>query len=324
MNPTPSDVHVNVPLTNISISYLNTFDGVADIVFPNVPVTNQSNTYWKYNRDDWNRIEAQERAPGTESVGSGWRMATDQYYARVYAFHKDLDDQTRGNADNQFNLDASASTFVTRNLQMKKEKLWVDTYFRTGVWGTEYTGVASGTPSGSQFLRWDNASSTPIQDILNWALAMEQATGGWRPNVLVIGPQVFNSLMNHPDFIDRIKYTQRGVLTPELIAALLNVDRVLVPRAIYNTANEGAAETNVFMYGKAMMLAYSNPDPSPLTPSAGYTFSWTGYLGAGAMGNRVSSFRMPAIKSDRIEGEMAFDQKLVASDLGIFLAQAVS
>lgn len=323
MNPTASDVHYNVPLTNISIAYLRDVGGIADSVFPNIPVTNQSNVYWKYNRDDWNRIEAQERAPGTESVGSGWRMSTDTYYARVYAFHKDVDDQTRANQDNQFNLDRDAATFVTRNLNLKKEKLWVDTFFRTGVWGTEYAGVAA-APGAGQFLRWDNDASTPIEDILTWMLTMEQATGGWRPNVLVIGPQVELALLKHPDFLDRIKYTQTGVLTMQLVASMLGVDRVLVPRVVYNTANEGATETNTFMYGKAMLLCYSNPNPSPLTPSAGYTFSWTGYLGAGAMGNRISSFRMPAIKSDRIEGEMAFDQKLVAADLGIFLSAAVS
>jgi hypothetical protein len=323
MNPTPSDVHVNIPLTNISIAYLRDVGGVADQVFPNIPVTHQSNTYWKYNRDDWNRIEAQERAPATESVGSGWRMATDSYYARVYAFHKDVDDQTRANQDSQFNLDRDASNFVTRNLQLKKEKLWVDTYFRAGIWGTEYTGVSSGLGAG-EFLQWDLDTSDPIGDILTWALTMEQMTGGWRPNVLVIGPQVELALLKHPDFLDRIKYTQTGVLTMQLVASMLGVDKVLVPRVVYNTANELATESNVFMYGKSMLLAYSNPNPSPLTPSAGYTFSWTGYLGAGAMGNRISSFRMPAIKSDRIEGEMAFDHKLVAADLGIFCATAVS
>jgi hypothetical protein len=55
-----------------------------------------------------------------------------------------------------------------------------------------------------------------------------------------------------------------------------------------------------------------------MTPTAGYTFSWTGHLGAGNEGNRIRSFRLEQIKADRVEIEMAFDQKLVSADLGYF------
>jgi hypothetical protein len=61
-----------------------------------------------------------------------------------------------------------------------------------------------------------------------------------------------------------------------------------------------------------------------LQPSGGYIFSWTGYLGAGPAGNRIKRFRIEQIASDRIEGEMAFDAKLVAPDLGVFFEDAVS
>jgi hypothetical protein len=55
-----------------------------------------------------------------------------------------------------------------------------------------------------------------------------------------------------------------------------------------------------------------------MTPTAGYTFSWTGLLGAGAEGNRIRSFRLEAIRSDRVEIDMSFDMKLVSGDLGGF------
>ena len=53
-----------------------------------------------------------------------------------------------------------------------------------------------------------------------------------------------------------------------------------------------------------------------MTPSGGYTFSWTGAIGAGDSGGRISRFRLEQLKSDRVEIEMAFDQKLVSADLG--------
>jgi len=45
--PTARDVHVNAPLTNISIAFLQTQDSfVASRVFPSIPVTKQSDRYY--------------------------------------------------------------------------------------------------------------------------------------------------------------------------------------------------------------------------------------------------------------------------------------
>jgi hypothetical protein len=323
MNPTPGDLHVNAPLTNVSVAYMQRDqDFIASRAFPNVPVAYQGNMYRTYDKADWSRIEAQERAPATESAGGGWRIGSDTYFARVYAIHKDIDDQTRANTDPDINLDRDATNYVTRQLLLKREKLWADTFFKTGVWGTEYAGVASG-PSGAQFLRWDNANATPITDITNLGIAMAQTTG-YRPNRLVLSPQVYNSLANHATLLDRIKYTQRGMVTADMMAALFGVDEVLVPWGVVNTAPEGASGSYSFIFGKHALLLYSAPNPSPMEASAGYIFSWTGYLGAGQQGNRVKRFRMEQIASDRVEGEMAFDMKVVASDVGVFFSDAIS
>src|SRR3989304_1871939 len=101
MKPTSSDVHVNAPLTNISVAYLQAAENyISDKVFPVVPVAKQSDRFFKYGKDDWFRDDARERAPATESAGGGFTLDnTPNYYARVFAFHKDVDDQLRANAD---------------------------------------------------------------------------------------------------------------------------------------------------------------------------------------------------------------------------------
>ena len=83
-------------------------------------------------------------------------------------------------------------------------------------------------------------------------------------------------------------------------------------------------ESNSFIGGKSALLLYSAPNPGLMTPTAGYTFSWTGLLGSGAMGGRISKFRLEKIKSDRVEIEMAMTQKVVSADLGTFFATAVA
>lgn len=324
MKPTPSDVHVNTPLTNISVAYLQSqSEFIADKVFPVVPVSHQSDRYYTYSRGDFNRDEAQLRAPSTESAGGGYTVDnTPNYYCNVYAFHKDIDDQLRANADNVLNLDNEATAFVTHKMLIKRERIWATKYFNTGIWSNNRAGASSNPSAGTSVYHWsDYTNSDPITDIRNLKVEIKKNTG-FTPNKLVLGEQVYAALIDHPDLLDRVKYGQTAgkpaQLNKELLAQILELDEILVGGSIYNTAKEGQAESSSFILGKHALLVYAAPTPGLMTPSGGYTFSWTGYLGAGAFGNRMKKFRMDSIHSDRIEGEMAFDCKLVGADLGCF------
>jgi hypothetical protein len=55
----------------------------------------------------------------------------------------------------------------------------------------------------------------------------------------VLGADAITSLKNHPDIIDRIKYTQRGVVTEDLLASLFDVDKILVSYATQETSRSG-------------------------------------------------------------------------------------
>lgn len=322
--PSQGDVHVNVPLTNISIAYIqNAANFVAARVFPNIPVSKQSDRYYTYERGDFNRDEMQERAPSAETAGSGYNLDnTPTYYAPVYGFHKDIPDQVRSNADSVLNPDREATIFVTQKALIKRESLFVDTYFKNGVWGTDIAGVAA-SPTGSQVLQWNDANSTPIENVRTGKTAVLESTG-FEPNTLVISQRVYDALADHPDIIDRIKYSggigneNPAQASVRLLAQLFEVERVMVAKGIKNTANEGAAAAHSFIAGKHALLCYSAPEPGLMTPTAGYTFSWTGHLGAGAEGGRIKQFRMEQLASDRVEIEMSFALKLVAADLGYF------
>lgn len=324
-NPTRSDVHVNTPLTNISIAYLqNSTAFVADKVFPNIPVTKQSDRYYTYERGEFNRDEAELRAPGTESAGGGYTLDnTPTYSAQVRAFHKDIDDQVRANSDSVLAPDREATEYVTHKMLIRREKQWVTDYFAGGIWSRDFDGTTSG-PSGStdEVVQWDNyASSDPITDVRDGVTSVTENTG-FIPNTLVLGFPVFQKLLDHPDIVDRIKYGQSSgevaVANLNVLAQLFGVERVFVPRAIENTAAEGQTASHSFISGKKALLVYSAPTPGLMTPSAGYTFSWTGFLGATQNGIRIKRFRMEQLSSDRVEGEIAFDTKLISADLGAF------
>lgn len=328
MQPTPSDVHVNAPLTNISIAFLqNANDFVASKVFPNISVSKQSDRYYVYNRGDFNRDEMQLRAPGTESAGSGYTLDnTPTYYAPRHSIHKDIPDEVRANADAVLNPDREATVFVSHKALIKREKIFAANHFTTGKWATDVTGVAS-APSASQFIQWSDANADPIIDIRKAKRVVRESTG-FEPNKLVLGRPVFDALLDHPDIIDRIKYgqTQGGpaMASNAILAALLGVEEILVMNAIENTSAEGQTAAHSFIGGKKALLCHSATSPGLMTPSAGYTFSWTGLLGAGAEGNRIRTFRLENLGVDRVEIDMCFDQKLVASELGYFFNSAVA
>ncbi len=317
--PTASDVHINAPLTNISIAYLQDQSSfIANRVFPNVPVTKQSDAYFTYPKAQWFRTDAQTRGVSQESAGSGYEMGNDTYFCKVQALHKDIDDQIRANQDAPLNLDRDASEFVTRGLLLRREKDWAAKYFTTGIW----TGSTTGTDITPGTL-WDASSSTPIANIRAEMLSVHKTTG-FMPNKLVLGQDVWGAIQDNADFLDRIAVTQRKIVTTELLANVLELDEVLIAKAVENTAKEGATAAMDYVYTRDALLVYAAPRPSLLLPSGGYTFSWNGYLGASADGLRMLRFRMDAIRSDRIEGEMAYDQKLVSGELGVFFNNTIS
>jgi hypothetical protein len=326
--PTRGDVHVNKPLTNISVAFMQAASNfVADTVFPNVPVPNVSDRYYTYDRGYFNRDEMTERAPGTESAGSGYAVDnTPTYYCKVYAFHHDVPDQVRSNADSPVQPDRDATQLVSQKALIKREKLWVARYFQPALWTFDVDGV-SGVPGANQVLQWNDASSTPIEDIAAAMDAMLEETG-FLPNKLIVGRQVWTALKNHPDIIDRVKYGQTpggtAKISLQALADLFEVQQIVVMNAIENTSKEGAANNHAFIGGKKALLVYAAPSPGLQVPTAGYTFSWSGFLGAGAMGGRIKKFRMEELESDRVEIQMAFDQKLVSADLGYFFDTIVA
>lgn len=319
--PTRGDVHVNRPLTNISIAFIqDARDFMAGSIFPEVPVMKQSDRYFEYAKKQWFRANAKKRAPSTESAGGGFKIKNDStYFADVFAIHMDVSDQLRANQDNPINLDRDATRWVSQQLLLKREIEWASEHFQTGTW----TGSTTGTDIVPT-TKWDAAGSDPVDDVLEQKEAMKERTS-FMPNKLTVTPQVHRALKSNAAILDRIKHTERAVITEDILASLFEVEEYRVARATRDTAGEGLAEAMQFVFGtEQALLSHAPSSPSIMTPSAGYTFVWRGLFGAGQNGNRIKRFRMEALESDRVEGEMSWDQKQIASDLGCFFNDILS
>lgn len=322
--PTQTGVHVDAVLSNISVAYIPKQEMfIASKAFAQVPVEHQTDKFWKYTKDDWFRDEARRRADASESSGSGYNLGTDSYACDVFAHHKDIGDKTLANADKGLNLHEDATRFVTTRLLLRQELQFVTDVFGTSIWGTDITGATTGNGSTTRTYWSDYANSDPIEDVEDGKETILKNTG-YMPNVLLIGYQVWRKLKNHPLFVDRVKYTNSEALTKEIIARYFEVDEILVAQSIKNTAREGASGSYSFAFGKSALLMYRNPTPGLLEPSAGYTFVWNGVSGNLGLPVAISSFRMEHLKAERIEGEAAWDNKIIATDLGYFFSNIVA
>lgn len=324
-NPRIGDVHVNRPLTNISIAYTLEHAKVqyaAAQVFPIVPVNNQSDGYFLYTKADWLRAEARIRAPGAESAGAGYNIDnTNTYSCDVWAVHKDVDDQTRSNTDIPLDADRDAAIYVTQQLLLRRDLEWQSAFFATSVW----TGSTTGTDlTTGDYTAWDNPASTPIQDVAEEANAIQQSTG-FRPNVLVLAPKTYLWLQQHPDIVDRVKYTgDGGFVTYAQLARAFGVEKIVVPTATRNTAAEGTTVSMSHVFSRSALLVYAAPAPSLMHPSGGYIFNWAGYTGTTSDGFRIKKFRIERLESDRVEGSGAWDMKVTAADAGAFFSNIVA
>ena len=314
--PTVSDVHINSPLTDISVaSFQDASNFVASKVFPAVPVTKQSNYYYIWDKNNFHIDTMKKRAPGTETAGGGMELSSTTYSCDVFGLHKDIDDQTRANEDASAQLDAAVTKYLTQQALINLERGWASTFFGTGIWGTDVTGTTN-------FTKWDNTNSDPETDILTAKKTILQ-NGLQEANTLVVSYPVHQALKKHPLIKDRIKYTSSESITEAVIAKYFEVDRYVVSKAVYATNAEGAAtDAYDFTHGKHALLCYVPGSPGLMTPSAGYTFMWTGLRGMGS-GLAIRKFRMEQLASDRLEIEAAYDQKVISSDLGYFFASAV-
>lgn len=314
--PTLKSVHVDAILTNISVAFTQAaVNFVAPQVFPLVPVDKKSDVYFFYTQEDWFRDEAAPRKEAAESEGSGYNLTTDNYSCEVYAIHKDIGYQTRQNADNPLNLDRDATEFVTQRLLLRQERQWVNDYFATTIWGNDVT------PTN---LWSDFTSSDPISDIDLGKETILKNTGQ-EANTLVLGYQVYRQLIRHPDFRDQIKYTSPENINADLLAKILDIDRVLVSKAVYTTTKEkNATPAYAFAAGKNALLCHVAERPGLLVPSAGYAFAWKGISGGMGQNIAISRFYLPQLKVDRIEGESAWVNKVVAKQLGYFFNGAVA
>jgi hypothetical protein len=298
-SPTGSgNVHIDVALTQISIAWPN--EGlVGHQLFPSVAVKKQSDKYYIFGREQWLPEEGDVRAPGTEANEiPGRTVSTDTYYAQEHSLQIAVTDEERQNADSPFSPDRDGAELVTSRILLGREVAMKTAATTAANYSTNHTVTLSGTTQWSDYV-----NSNPISD-LRTAKSTIHSKIFLEPNFAVIPYEVMTKLEDHPDFLERIKYSEKAIFSPELLQSILGINKVVVPGLGYNSANEGATVSVGYLWGKDVIVAYVPPRAGPRIPAYGYEFTWGG--------QEVDRWREEKRKSDLIRVSRRYDLKMTA------------
>lgn len=317
--------HIDRALTNISVAYMQGADAfIADKVFPIINVQKRSDTYFIYSKADMFRNEVQERGRGAESAGGNWNLEeAPPYLCRKYAYHYDITQEERVNYDKPIDVERDTTEWLSHKMLLKREVDFNNKFFKAGVWGKDIKA------DGTTVKKFSDQASDPVQFVNNQMLEMAENTG-LKPNYIIMAPDVFYALKNHDAIMDRIKYTQKGIITLDLIASLFEVEKIYVPWGIFNAGPQTPGYDDVktdmkFLYKGCMLLGYRTKRPSLKQATAGYIFAWTGLEGASSYGGRLVRIKMDqlGLGTERFEMEMAYDMQIICKDLGVFVSDLV-
>ena len=269
---TPAGARVVDPvLSTIAQGYTNA-EMVASALFPSVTVPTRGGKIITFGREDF-MLYGSQRAPGENTKRVQFGYSSGNFALVDYSLEGQvpIEIMQEGQAGPSIDHGAMAVRKTSAIMALRLEKQAAD-IARTAA---SYAAANKNTALTGSTLWSDLSASDPLGNIETAKDAIRAATGK-RPNTIVMGAAVMKSLRQHSKILDRIKYTGRDVPTPELLAALFGVQRVLVGDAIYSN-DAGTAFTDV--WGKDVVVAYTELGSvaDMGAPSYGYTYTLEGY-----------------------------------------------
>ena len=202
-----------------------------------------------------------------------------------------------------------------------------DTAFKTGVWDTDVAGVTSGSVGTDvkKFVRWsDSANATIIKDIESW-IDLVKARCGEKPNQLVMGLDVWRVVKNDRDILDRIKQTQRGVITEELISQILGIEQIRIAETTYNSAPRGKAPNIQRWLSNQCLLHRVNAETGDQIKSSLCTAEWGDpSIPRGVDG--IQTRQWPSYEKDGTVHEVRihYDVVLASKERGLFADNVIA
>ena len=313
-NGTGRNLYIDVPLSNVVVGRRPT-GFIADRLIPIVPVSKQSALFWTTNRKEGFRHEPNisQRAPMAEARKITFAVSSDNYYAKNYALASEWPAEDEVNADQQLRIAEMHAMNVT-------DKLMYDLEFRT---------AALATQVHTQFnvaTAWTNKSGAAIySNLIDFIDTFRQITGV-KPNRMIIPTEIWKHVKRNDEIRDLLFGDRGGLASTQQLASLLEIDEILVPEILANSAGEtetdnGSASLTP-IWGNYVNLMHVNLLQGQQIDTWAQAFRWTDPK----LGVPMAVERWPYDRKRKSEGlEVGYyqDEKIVATDLNMSIASIV-
>ena len=286
---------------------------IASKLFPYVPIDKARGTYYIFDKKYWFTDEMKERVPGANFARTGYKTSTATVATIQWALEHAIPDEVRDNSQIPMDLEEAGTRFMAQKNLLRAEIQFSADVFANSVWGTSDNGSTA---------KWNNyTTSDPVTDVLKAKRTISNNTG-MDGNTMALGYFVHQSLVNHPDIIDRVKYTQMATASnmESAMASLFGLDNYYIGKASYSATNEATAFSASSIIGNNAGIFYVSGNPGLFTASAGYLFTWQPGGGQGT----VYRVRDDKRHADLIQMTTQWQDKVVATDCGYMYLTVVS
>ena len=312
MSLTGRDIHIDVPLSNVAIAYKPT-GFIAEELAPIVGVPKQSDAYPIWSIADAFRTEEDYRAPKTEANVIESSVSSAKFFCDNYALKDGISYEDIANADAQW-------LQLERGYRAEsvKDKLYLNWELRTAQLCTSGTNVGSYSATASGWTDYTN--STPLDDVQT-AINVVLDTTGYRPNRVVMGEYAWRHFRENTAIQNRLFGTagtqnDGRIVKQAQVAALLEVEKIMVGRAYYNTTEENQTASLSQLWNDNVLVYYAPMTPRKDVPSFMYSFRWNAVPG---MSMQAEIFDRKYKKSQEVQLGYFQDEKITASTLGFLM-----
>lgn len=318
--PVAPNKRVNAVLTNFAQLAQQKATGFGYYkMFSILPVEHRADSYIQYSVSQIMRDEAEEIAPGDESVTGHLDGEEMSYLCKKRGIKKAITEEDYDNAQNKLTPQKLAQIYTQQKVMIRLERIFAANFLATSKWSSDQTGVAS-NPSTNQFVQWNASSgSTIMANVEAWKEIATKNSGGNPPNKIGFTADVYAALRAHSEIKDYIKYTTIESASLQTLAKLFDVDEaVIIGGGVYNSANEkGTTVMSRAATGK-VLLTYAPQVASAEDLTAGVCFAWNRKgKGFNKYGLRVRNWWDEARECDFVEAQAYNDLKLVYAGCGL-------
>lgn len=288
-------------LTDVSSAYVpSQADCVADELLPVVKFAQYTGKLGGYGKSHLRIENSVVAGKGRHRQVESITRTTTGFEIESHGLEGMVTKRDYKNVVDPFDAEKDETTGLTVMLLLEKEKALADALGSTSVLTQNETLVGS-----SQFSDYTN--SDPVGKVRIGKLAVRDGCGA-PPNVAIMDWGVAEVLRYHPQLLDLLgfKYARPGGLTDQELAKALNVERVFMPKAKYNSAKEGQTAVLANVWGKNLVLAVVPQRAEKYQISLGYNVRLDGSQPRKVY--KESLFNPPGASSILVEDE--YDQLL--------------